>query len=199
MPNVIYSMLVSLDGFIEGPNRELDWHVIDEEFHTFANDHLRTAGAFLYGRRMYENMAAFWPTGDEDPALPEYVAEFARIWRPMPKVVFSRTLQHADWNARIVRDDLPGAIAELKAQAGGDLWLGGPTIAAAFDKLGLIDEVELIVQPVILGRGTPMFGGFEHRTWASLVESRTLGSGVVILRYRRGGPSDALPETAGPG
>lgn len=199
MPDVIYSMLVSLDGFIEGPNRELDWHQIDEEFHTRVNDQLRDAGAFLYGRRMYELMADFWPTADQDPAAPDYVAEFARIWRAVPKVVFSRTLDRVDWNARIVRDGIADAVADLKGQASGDLWVSGPTIAAAFEELGLIDEYELMVQPVILGRGTPMFAPSSRRSEVRLVESRTLGSGVVILRYRRGSPPEAPPEAARPG
>jgi dihydrofolate reductase len=178
-------MLVSLDGFIEGANHELDWHLIDEEIHTFVNEQQRTIGAFLYGRRLYENMAAYWPTADANPASPAYVVEFARIWRSMPKVVFSKTRDKVEWNSRLVRDNLAGEVTRLKEQPGKDLSVGGPTLAAAFMRLGLIDEYRPFIHPVVVGRGTPYFPALDDRITLRLIETHTFGSGVVYLRYQR--------------
>src|ERR1700716_810876 len=125
-------MSVSLDGYIEGPNREIDWHLVDDELHRHFNDRLKGMGAFLSGRVTYELMASFWPTADSDPASTPPMVEFARIWRDMPKIVYSKTLQQAGWNTTIVREVVPEEVARLKAQLGGDLALGGAEIAPAF-------------------------------------------------------------------
>ncbi len=183
MRKVVYSMMVSLDGFVEGPNRELDWIIIDEEVHTFSNDEARQTGTFLYGRRLYELMANYWPTADKDPSIPEYMAEFARIWREKPKVVFSRTLEKVEWNSRLVRDNVAEEVMKLKEQPGEDMSIGGPTIAASLIPLGLVDEYRLLVQPVILGKGTPFFPPLDHKITLRLAETRTFRSGVVYLRY----------------
>ena len=132
MRKVILTMSVSLDGFIEGPNREIDWHMVDDELHRHVNDELRAMGAFLSGRVTHELMAGFWPTADSDPSSTEPMVEFAGIWREKPKIVFSRTLQRADWNTTILRDVVPEEIMALKAQPGGDMVLGGADPAAAF-------------------------------------------------------------------
>src|SRR5919204_3645673 len=124
MRKVILMLSVSLDGFMEGPNRELDWQIVDDELHTHFNEVLREMGAFLNGRVTYELMAGFWPTADTDPSSTRPMVEFAGIWRDMPKYVFSRTLERADWNAREVREVVPEEIHKLKAQPGGDLVLG---------------------------------------------------------------------------
>lgn len=185
MRKVIYGMMVSLDGYIETPNREIDWILIDEELHSYVNDQESAFDAYLYGRRMYELMAAFWPTADEDPSAPGFVVEYARIWKQMPKVVFSKTLERVEWNARLVRDDIAGEITKLKAQPGKDLQVAGADLASTVMRLGLIDEYQLYVQPVILGGGKPMFPALEDRIHLRLIETRTFGSGVVLLRYRR--------------
>jgi dihydrofolate reductase len=175
--------MVSLDGFIEGPNRELDWHIIDEELHTFVNEQQSAIDACLYGRRMYEVMT-YWETADQDPSSPEYALEFARIWKNMPKIVFSKTLERVQGNARLVRDNIAEEITKLKAQPGKDLELGGANIASTFMRLGLIDEYRLFVHPVVLGSGTPMFPALDDKITLRLVETRTFGSGVVYLRYQ---------------
>ena len=185
MRKVIYSMLVSLDGFIEGPNRELDWHIIDEELHKYINDQQSAIDTYLYGRRMYEVMAAYWPTADADPSNPEYVVEFAHIWQNMSKIVFSRTLQQAEWTTRIIRENIAEEVAKLKAQRGKDMAVGGADIASTFMQLGLIDEFWLYVQPVILGSGTRMFRALDDKINLRLVETHPFGSGVVFLRYRQ--------------
>src|SRR5579884_3731183 len=157
MRKIVVQMCVSLDGFIEGPQGELDWHLVDEELHYHFNHQLSAMGAFLNGRVMYELMAQYWPTADQDPDAPAPVAEFARIWREMPKLVFSRTLERADWNSTVVREVDPERIRELKERSTGDLAVGGAELAAAFRELDLIDELRLYVHPVVLGAGRPLF------------------------------------------
>lgn len=186
MRKVIYSMLVSLDGFIEGPNRELDWHIIDEELHRFINDQLSEFDTYLYGRRLYEVMT-YWETADTNPSSPEYELEFARIWKSTPKIVFSKTLEQVQGNARLVRDNIVEEITKLKQQPGKNMDLGGPNIASTFMRLGLIDEYRLFIQPVILGRGTPFFPALDDKINLRLVEIRAFGSGVVYLRYQHAG------------
>jgi dihydrofolate reductase len=191
MRRVIYGMMVSLDGFVETPNREIDWIVIDEELHKYVNDQESAVDTYLYGRRMYQLMADFWPTADENPSAPEYIVEFARIWKKMPKLVFSNTLEQVGWNARLVRDDVAGEIAKLKAQPGKDLEVAGAELASTVMRLGLIDEYQLYVQPVILGAGRRMFPELERKIELRLVETRTFGSGVVLLRYQSAEQGDA--------
>jgi dihydrofolate reductase len=185
MGKVIYSMNVSLDGFVETPNREIDWAIVDEELHRFFNDQARSVDTFLYGRRMYELMAGYWPTADANPSNPGYVVEFAQIWKEKPKIVFSKTLENVDWNSRLVRDNIVDEVHDLTERQGHDVDVGGPTIAAAFMQLGLIDEFQMVVQPVILGGGTPFFPPLDNPLRLTLVETKTFGSGVVLLRYQR--------------
>jgi dihydrofolate reductase len=192
MRKIILFMSVSLDGFIEGPDRELDWHMVDDELHSHFNEQLRAMGAFLNGRVTYELMAGFWPTADADPSSTGPMAEFAGIWRDMPKIVFSRTLERADWNTTIVRDVVVEEIMALTAQPGGDLALGGADLAAAFMQHDLIDEYRLYIHPILIGRGKPLFQASDTRTKLRLAETRTFGNGVVLLRYQR-------TETSSPG
>ena len=185
MPKLIYSMMVSLDGFIEDSRHSLDWVIIDRELHQYINDQQAGIGAFLYGRRIYENMAAYWPTADADPTLPDYVLEWAHIWKAMPKIVFSTTLEQVAWNSRVVRENAAEEVKKLKAQPGKDLSVGGATLAATFVRLNLIDEYQLFHQPVVLGGGTPFFPALDCQINLKLVETHTFGSGVVFLRYQR--------------
>jgi len=187
MRKLIYSMMVSLDGFIARPNGDLDWILIDEELHTFANEQAREVDTELYGRRLWEVMVAYWPTADQNPAAPAYVVEFARIWRNLPKIVFSRTLDRVEGNARLAANDLAEEIGALKAQPGRDVSIGGAELAAQALRLGLVDEVRPMVQPVVLGAGRPMFPPSERSLDLDLVETRTFGSGVVYLRYVKRG------------
>ena len=187
MRKIILQSSVSLDGYIEGPDRGLGWHRVDDELHYHFNQQLAAMGAFLMGRVMYERMAEFWPTADRDPAAPGAVAEFAGIWREMPKVVYSKTLERADWNATIVRDVTPAEVEELKAQPGGDLSLGGADLTASFMRYGLIDEYRIYVHPVVIGDGKPLFPPGTNMTPLQLAETRTFGNGVVLLRYQRPG------------
>ena len=185
MRKIILMMSVSLDGFFEGPNRELDWHMVDDELHGHFNEELSAMGAFLDGRVTYELMAGFWPTADADPSSTRHMVEFARIWRDMHKVVYSRTLERAEWNTTVVREVVPDQVMELKAQPGGDMVLGGANIAATFMRYDLIDEYRIYVHPVVVGQGKPLFQTSDIRITLQLVETRTFGNGVVLLRYQR--------------
>ena len=176
--------MVSLDGMIEGPNRELDWHIIDEELHRFINEQQRAIDTHLYGRRMYEAMI-YWETADQAPSQPDYVLEFASIWQQIRKIVFSRTLAQVQGNARLVHDNVVEEITKLKAQPGKDMVIGGANLASTVMRLGLIDEYRLFVQPVIVGSGTSMFPALDGQIKLRLVETHTFSSGVVYLCYQR--------------
>ena len=183
MRKLIYSMGVSLDGFIAGPNGEIDWSAPDEELHRFHNQQVREAGAHLYGRRLYEVMT-YWETAEAQPSLPAHELEFARIWKATPKIVFSKTLEKVEGNARLVREGAAEEVAGLKEQPGKDLAVGGAGLASTFIKLGLVDEYQLFVSPVVLGGGTPYFPALEEKINLELVDTRTFGSRVVYVRYR---------------
>jgi dihydrofolate reductase len=189
MRKIILVMSVSVDGFIEGPERQIDWHLVDDELHSHFNEQLRTMGGFLSGRVTYELMAGFWPTADSDPASTPPMVEFAGIWRDTPKIVYSRTLERADWNTTIAREVTVEEVMALKAQPGADLALGGADLAAAFRRHDLIDEYRLYVHPVLVGRGKPLFQESDAMTGLLLVGTRTFGNGVVLLRYLRAGAS----------
>jgi dihydrofolate reductase len=184
MRKVIYGFSVSLDGFIEDREGKIDWVIVDEELHRHFNDQDRAIGAHLYGRRMYELMQSYWPTADQDLSNPDYIVEYALIWQNMPKIVFSRTLEQVEGNARLVQGDLAAEVARLKALPGKDMAVGGAGLAAAFMQLDLIDEYRLYVQPVVLGGGKPMFPGMNNLINLRLLETRSFGSGVVFLRYQ---------------
>ncbi|MCU7821386.1 dihydrofolate reductase family protein [Kitasatospora sp. DSM 101779] len=185
MRKIVMVFSASLDGYIERPDRRIDWHLVDEELHQHMNDMLRPMGGFLSGRVTYDLMADYWPTADADPDAPGPIAEFAEIWRSMPKIVFSRTLTHADWNTEIRREVVPAEIEQLKAQPGGDLALGGADLAAAFLRHDLVDEYRIYVHPVLIGEGKPLFPPAEADRPLHLVETRTFGNGVVLLHYGR--------------
>ncbi|WP_329588197.1 dihydrofolate reductase family protein [Streptomyces sp. NBC_01005] len=185
MRKIVLMASVSLDGFMEGPDREIDWHVVDDELHRHFNELLGTMGGFLEGRVTYQLMEDYWPTADSDPSATETEAEFAGIWRETPKIVFSRTLEHAGRNATIRREVDAEEIRALKAQPGGDLCLGGADLAATFMRLDLVDEYRIYVHPVLIGRGKPLFPASASRTALRLTETREFGNGVVLLRHGR--------------
>ena len=178
-------MSVSVDGYMEGPNREIDWHMVDDELHRHMNAWIGDASAFLEGRVTYELMAKFWPTADQDPTAAPTIVEFARIWRDMPKVVYSRTLEHVSWNATVAHDVVPAEVLALKAQPGGDIVLGGSNLGAEFARHDLIDEYRLYVHPVVIGRGKQVLQPSDAKFLLQLVETHTFGNGVVMLRYER--------------
>ncbi|MFJ3913588.1 dihydrofolate reductase family protein [Streptomyces vinaceus] len=184
MRSVTYSMGVSLDGYIVGPDGGFDWTAPDPDVFRFWIDEIRQVGVHLMGRRLYETML-YWETADQDPSLGAAELEWASLWNPLPKVVFSRTLSTVQGHARLVSGGLAEEIARLRAKpAEGDIAIGGATLAAEAAASGLIDEYQVIVHPVLVGGGIPFFARNERRVDLELVETRTFNSKFVFLRYR---------------
>lgn len=179
------SMAVSLDGFIEGPNSELDWFEDgDAEFERYCAEMVDSVGLALYGRRSYELMLQYWPDAERNPKSAAD-ADFARKMNALPKVVLSRTLETAEWsNTTIVKDDVPERIRELKRAPGKPIvaWAGAGLVRTLAEH-DLVDEYRLIVHPVVLGRGTPLFQGLLGRKKLRLSRTTQLGKSLVVLCY----------------
>lgn len=173
----------SLDGFISREDGSLDWGTPDEELHRYYNEKARRLSAFLHGRRMYELMASFWPTPEAISSSLDYIAEFAKTWTEKPKVLFSRTVKSADFNTRVVNDRLAEEVTKMKQESDGDLAVGGASIAAYLQGLGLVDEYHLFVHPVALGRGVPLWPADGGEVKLRLMETHTFTSGIIFLRY----------------
>lgn len=185
MTRLIYSMSVSLDGYVATPDGSLDFVHVDDELHEVFNDEARSVATMLYGRRMYELLVAYWPTGDQDPNATPAMRDFARIWRDKPKVVFSNTLDQVGWNSRLVRGDAVEEVRRLKQLPDHDMDVGGPTLASTLIKADLVDEFRMYVNPMVLGTGIPYFPRLDRRLELRLVETRRFGGDVVYLRYER--------------
>jgi dihydrofolate reductase len=184
MRSVIYSMGVSLDGYIVGPDGDIIAPPPDEEVWRLVTDEIREVGVHLMGRRLYETML-YWETADQDPSLDDSEIAWAALWKPLPKVVFSTTLSAVQGTARLASGGLAEEIERLRAEPGeGDIAIGGATLAAEAAALGLIDEYRARVYPVLVGGGIPYFPQRERRVDLELVETRTFSSSVVYLRYR---------------
>jgi dihydrofolate reductase len=184
MRKVIYSMGVSLDGFIADRDGGIDWSGPGEELHRFHNEQARAAGVHVYGRRLYEAMR-YWETAEENPASTPVEIEFARIWKQTPRLVFSRTLERAEGGAELAHGDIEEVAARLAEQPGGEIAIGGAGLAAGFVERDLIDEYRLFVYPIVLGAGTPFFPSLGARLALRLLETRTFRSQVTYLRYAR--------------
>ncbi|HEV1992632.1 MAG TPA: dihydrofolate reductase family protein [Candidatus Dormibacteraeota bacterium] len=183
MAKLIYSVITSLDGYIEDAQGNFDWAAPDEEVHTFVNDQERQIGTYLYGRRLYEVMV-FWETAHKIADQPPHVLDYAEVWQAADKIVYSRTLQTVtSARTRIEREFDPGAVRQMKAQAGRDISVGGPELAANAIKAGLVDEYHLFVNPVVVGGGKQSLPD-DVRVDLELVDERRFGSGVVHLHYR---------------
>jgi dihydrofolate reductase len=184
MRSVTYSMAVSLDGYIVGPDGGFDWAAPDEEVFRFCIDEIREVGVHLMGRRLYETML-YWETAEQDESLDAAEREWTALWKPLPKVVFSTTLSAVAGHARLVSGGLTEEIERLRAEPDeGDIAIGGATLAAEAAALGLIDEYRARVYPVLVGGGTPFFPHRERRVDLELVETRVFSSRVGYFRYR---------------
>ena len=179
MRRVIVSNLASVDGFFEGPNKELDWHIVDAEFLEYAKGLLRTVDTLVFGSATYELMAKYWPSAPVD--------EIADKMNNLPKIVFSRTLQKVDWNnSKLVRNNIQQEVSKLKKQPGMDMVIfGSAMLASSLMQLGLVDEYRIILQPVLLGSGSPLFRGIGERIPLKLITAKTFGSGAILLSYQR--------------
>jgi dihydrofolate reductase len=184
------SMIVSLDGFIEGPNGELDWfHDGDPQFEQYCDEMVDSVGGALYGRRAYELMVRYWPNAEVNPGSARDLA-FARKMNALPKVVLSRTLEHATWrNTRIVKDRVQETLTELKREPGKPLvaWAGAG-LTGSLTRMGLVDEYRLIVTPVILGGGTPWSRDMPAGMKLNQVRTTQLGRNLSVLCYEPARP-----------
>jgi dihydrofolate reductase len=184
MRSVTYSMGVSLDGYIVGPDGGFDWTAPDEEVFRFVTDEIQGVGMHLLGRRLYETMQ-YWETADQDPSLDDAMLEWAALWKALPKVVFSNTLSAVQGLATLASGGLAEEIERLRAEPGeGDIAIGGASLAAEAAALDLIDEYRARVCPVLVGGGIPFFPQRERRVDLELVETRSFSSNVVYLRFR---------------
>ena len=182
MRHIIFQMMISVDGYFEGPDRELDWHVVDKDFIDYAIDLLNSVDTLLFGRVTYQMMADYWTT----PAAIEDDPIVAERMNFLPKIVFSPTLEKAEWqNSRLVRGNIAEEVTKLKQQPGKDMAIFvSSDLAVALTKLGLIDEYRIIVNPVVLGSGKALFTGLDARLKLTLVETKTFSLGTVLLCYR---------------
>ncbi|MFI6152669.1 dihydrofolate reductase family protein [Kitasatospora sp. NPDC051170] len=188
MRRLIYGMNLTLDGYIAAPGDDIGWSgPPSPELFRFWLELEQASGLTLYGRKLWETMSSYWPTGDRQPGATPAEIEFARTWRDTPKVVFSSTIGTddgtLDWNTRLVTGDAIAEIARLKAEDGAPMNIGGATLAAAAMRAGLIDEYVIAAHPVLVGGGTPFFTALEGWVRLDLLETRTLSGGVVLSRY----------------
>jgi len=184
MRRVTYSMGTSLDGYIVGPDGTITGWAPDDEMWRLVMDEIRGVGVHLMGRRLYETML-YWERPDGDPSFDDAERAWAALWNPLPKVVFSTTLSTVQGNARVASGGLVEEIERLRAEPGeGDIAIGGATLAAEAAAHDLIDEYRIRVYPVLEGGGIPFFPRQGRRANLELVETRTVSSNVVYLRYR---------------
>ncbi len=175
--------MISLDGYFEGSNHDLDWHNTDVEFNEFAIDQLNDIDTLLFGRRTYDLMASVWPTEEmkkNDPVIAEKM-------NTIPKIVFSRTLEKADWeNTTLCNNDLIETIQKLKAESGRDIAIfGSSNLCTSLIEHGLIDEFRFMVNPVVLGGGTPLFKNIKEPLSLQLIAERKFTNGNVLLVYTK--------------
>ena len=186
MRKVFLFMMVTLDGFFEGPNQEIDWHNVDEEFNEFAIQQLNDVDTLLFGRVTYQLMASYWPTQsaiENDPIVADKM-------NTVPKIVFSKTLDKAEWiNSRLVKENIAEEIAKLKQQQGRDLAIfGSSTLASSLLQMGLLDELRIMVNPVVLGNGNPLFKGMHDKLNLKLLKTKTFRSGNILPSSRLKAP-----------
>ncbi len=188
MRKIIVTMWVSCDGFIAGPNGEMDWIAdsYDEEMGKYEGDLVNAADTLLLGRVTYQSFAGAWPYVPDNPSASEGEKEYARIVNAMHKIVFSKSLEKAEWhNSALAREIVPEDIEKMKQESGQDMVIyGSASIVQALTNLGLIDEYQLLVYPVVLGSGKPLFQNMQDRVKLKLIKTRVFPSGVVGLYYQ---------------
>ena len=184
MRDLVYFASISVDGFLGAEDGDDAWVVPEPELHRHFNDLVGAYDTELYGRIMYELMAGYWPTADEKPDAPDYEVEYARIWRAIPKVVFSKSLRQVGWNSRLFSGDALEEVARLKREPGKSMSIGGTALATSLAQVGLIDEFRFYVMPTIVGSGTPIFPTLGRHIDLTPLEVRQFSAGAVLLRYR---------------
>ena len=185
MRKIIFSIPITLDGYIEGPHRELNWVVAYDELHDYAAQLLESGDLLIYGRVTYELMASYWPKTPSDPNATESMKRFANTLNPMRKIVYSKTLANVGWNTQVKQTFNPKEIQAMKTQPGGNILLsGGASMAQEFINQHLVDEYQLVVQPVVIGEGKSLFKGITDMQKLDFQWSRKFTSGAVALCYR---------------
>lgn len=174
-------MMVSLDGYFEGPDHELDWHNVDPEFNEFAITQLKEVDLLLFGRRTYELMASYWSTDDakkDDPSI-------ARLMNEIPKIVFSKTLKSVNWeNSRLVNENAVPIVSKLREQTGKEIGIfGSSDLSVSLLEASLLDELRIMANPIVLGKGKPLLQGLKTRIKLRLTKEKKFGSGNVLLYY----------------
>lgn len=183
MGKVIAAINMTLDGFCDHTAG-----IADAELHDHYTELLHGAGTLLYGRITYQLMESYWPLLVQNPSGEVDMDEFAKAIDRVPKIVFSRTLEHLNWDSATLATQSPAEVVQaLKQQGGNDIFIGSPSLIAALTQLQLIDEYQLCIHPVILGSGLPLFRGIQERMVLRLLHSKTLGSGAVVQTYAREG------------
>jgi dihydrofolate reductase len=177
MRNVIFQMLTSVDGYFEGPNHELDWHKVGADWNTYVFELFAEMDTMLFGRRTYEMMAAYWPTSTNDP--------IAENMNSLPKIVFSKTLKSADWTNSRIATDAAAEIRKLKQEQGKNMVIfGSSDLAVSLMRENLIDDFRIVVSPIVLGNGKPLFHGLNDRHKLKFLKTQTFQSGHVMLYYQ---------------
>ncbi len=182
MSEIIYFNMVTPDGFFSGADGNIDWHNVDAEFNEFAIQQLDSAGGLIFGRKTYELMAQYWPT----PMALQDDQQVAARMNAIPKLVFSRSLKAAPWNnTRLLNDPAGPEFSQIRRQPGRPWFIfGSANLAASMIPHGLVDEYRLMVAPVLLGSGVPLFQGLRQLQRLSLVRTKTFGNGNILLVYR---------------
>jgi dihydrofolate reductase len=182
MRKIISFLVATVDGYYEGPNQEFDWPIVDEEFNEFALQQLEEVDTLLFGRVTYQGMAGYWPT----PAAQEDDPRIAAKMNDLPKIVVSRTLEEAEWaNTRLIKGDVAGELTKLKQQPGKDIAIfGSSELTVSLLQMGLVDELRILVNPVVLGDGKSLFRTAGDRISLKLLKTRAFGSGNVLLYYQ---------------
>ncbi|MEO6667992.1 MAG: dihydrofolate reductase family protein [Ferruginibacter sp.] len=185
MRKIISSMHISLDGFVAGPNGEMDWIKVDEEIFDHMGKRIGETDTALYGRVTYEMMESYWPTAGDKPTASKHDIKHSKWYKQAHKVVLSKTMKNADLpNTTIISDNLFNRIKEIKQQQGSEILLfGSPTATHALIQQNLIDGYCLFVNPIILGRGIPLFGASEDKIALKLITTKQFTSGVTELNY----------------
>ncbi len=183
MRKIRFQMLVTLDGFYQGPNGEIDWHTVDEEFNEYAINNLNQVDTLIFGRVTYELMASYWPT----PAAIKDDPIVAAQMNQLSKIVFSRTLEHVDWNnTRLIKGNIVGEVSKLKQQSGKDIAIfGSSDLSLSLIKNDLIDEYAIFIVPTVLGEGKPLFKGIQEKLHLKLLKTKVFRNGLVALIYER--------------
>lgn len=182
-------MSQSIDGFFEGPDHDISWHNVDDEFNRFAIEQMKGTDLFLWGRRIYELMESYWPKAEEDPVTSKDGLEIAHMMNNTLKFVYSRTLDKVsktkNWkNVKLIREFDPAEIRRLKEEPGKEIGVGGPNLALSLIRAGLIDELRIMVVPVAIGKGSTLFQGMEGKLNFELAKTRRFNSGNLLLYYK---------------